>query len=62
MKSLSYEQRKHGLAMNGNTDRVIVNCGETGSYSDVSVGMDSGDKMNIRSRVEVRWADRVYNH
>lgn len=48
--------------MNGNTDSVIVNCGGTGSYSDGGVGMDSGDKMCICSRVEVRWADRVYNH
>jgi hypothetical protein len=45
LRSFLYEQRKHGLAMIGNTCSLIINCGGAGSYSDGSVGMDSGDKM-----------------
>jgi len=45
VRSFSYKQRKHGLAMNGNTGSVTVNCGGTGSYSDGSAGVGSGGKM-----------------
>lgn len=45
VRRFSYEERKHGLAKNGNTSSVTVNCGGTDSYSDGSVGMHSGDNM-----------------
>jgi hypothetical protein len=34
VNNFSYEQIKDGLAMNGNTGSVTVNCGRTGIYSD----------------------------